>query len=225
MSAELIPVYIMGKKHYVPETATILNAFEYAGYQVIRGCGCRGGFCGACATFYRFKDDYKLHVGLACQKVVEPNMYLTQLPFFPANKSLYDMDALEATAQQIIELYPEMMKCMGCNTCAKVCPQELEPMEYVAAAMRGDIKAAAEKSFDCIMCGLCASRCPGELVQYNIGMLARRLYSRYVAPNAQHLASRVLEIRDGKFNDDLEELKSMPKEKLQKVYEERDIEE
>ncbi|KPK22426.1 MAG: 4Fe-4S ferredoxin, partial [Dehalococcoidia bacterium SG8_51_3] len=40
--AKLIPVYVMGKRYLVPETLTIMKALEYAGYQFIRGCGCRG---------------------------------------------------------------------------------------------------------------------------------------------------------------------------------------
>ena len=46
----LIPVYVMGKRYMVPPSLTIMKAMEYAGYRLLRGCGCRGGFCGACAT-------------------------------------------------------------------------------------------------------------------------------------------------------------------------------
>ena len=85
----LIPVYVMGKRYEVPETLTIMKAMEYAGFKFIRGCGCRGGICGACATVYRKAGDYRLRVGLACQTVVEPNMYLTQIPFYPANRATW----------------------------------------------------------------------------------------------------------------------------------------
>ena len=47
---KLIPVYVMGKQYMVPETLTIMKAMEYAGFKFIRGCGCRGGICGACPT-------------------------------------------------------------------------------------------------------------------------------------------------------------------------------
>ena len=77
----------MGKKYEVPDTLTIMKALEYAGYQYIRGCGCRGGVCGACATVYRKAGDYKIYTGLACQTVVEPEMYLAQIPFYPANRA------------------------------------------------------------------------------------------------------------------------------------------
>ena len=224
-SKEMVTIYIMGQKHQVPKAFTILNALEYSGYRIIRGCGCRGGFCGACGTVYRIKGDYKLKNALACQTKVEDGMYLTQIPFYPANKAIYNMDALKPTAQQIIDLYPEIFRCVGCNSCTKICPQDIEVMNYVNAALRGDIARAADLSFDCIMCGLCASRCPGEIVQYHIGLLCRRLYAKHIAKPAKHLADRVNEIEDGKFDNDIDELTKMDTVKLKKLYAQRDIEE
>ena len=52
---QMVNVFLMGKKYEVPSSLTIMKAMEYAGYQLIRGCGCRNGFCGACATIYRIK--------------------------------------------------------------------------------------------------------------------------------------------------------------------------
>jgi hypothetical protein len=40
---ELIPIYVMGKRYEVPAGLTIMKALEYSGYQLKRGCGCRGG--------------------------------------------------------------------------------------------------------------------------------------------------------------------------------------
>jgi hypothetical protein len=68
--SDMVTIYIMGKSYEVPSNLTIMKAMEYAGYRLIRGCGCRGGFCGACGTVYRTKGDYKLKAGLACQTVV-----------------------------------------------------------------------------------------------------------------------------------------------------------
>ncbi|MHB8171084.1 MAG: 4Fe-4S dicluster domain-containing protein [Thermincolia bacterium] len=220
----LIPIYIMGKKYVVPETLTIMTALEYAGYKLVRGCGCRGGYCGACATVYRTSGDYKLKVGLACQTVVEPQMYLTQIPFFPANKAIYNIQELEATPQQVAALYPELLKCMGCNSCTKICPQGLKVMEYMSMTLQGNLTVAAEESFDCLMCGLCASRCPGETVQYNIGILVRRLYAKYITPPAAHLQHRVNEIKTGKFDQEITGLMKASTDELKKMYNSREIE-
>ena len=64
----LVNVYFFGKKYEVPESLTIMKAMEYAGYQLVRGCGCRNGFCGACSTIYRIKGDRELKACLACQQ-------------------------------------------------------------------------------------------------------------------------------------------------------------
>ena len=222
--SRLIDIYIMGRHCQVPEGLTILTALEYSGYKMIRGCGCRAGFCGACATIYNFKNDPQLRYDLACQKTVEPDMYLVQVPFFPAVKALYDLEKIEATGEKVLALYPDLVKCFGCNTCTKTCPQELEVMWFVSDALRGDIRAVADKSFDCLMCGLCAARCPQGLVPYNVAMLCRRLYGRYLAPASRHLEDRVAEIGDGKFDAEIEELKKTSEEELRRRYAERDIE-
>jgi succinate dehydrogenase/fumarate reductase-like Fe-S protein len=201
-----------------------MKAMEWAGYTLVRGVGCRGGFCGACASVYRIQGDPKLHFGLACQTVVQPEMYLGQIPFFPAERATYDVRDLEPIATTLFRTYPETLRCLGCGACTKACPQELDVKGYMAAAMRGDIAAVALMSFDCIMCGLCAARCPAEEPQYNIAILARRLYGRYLAPRSHHLYDRVEEIRDGRFNAELDELQTAVVEELRERYESRDIE-
>ena len=224
MAEELIPIYIMGKRYEVPSSLTIMKAMEWAGYKLIRGAGCRSGFCGACATVYRLKGDYRLRIGLACQTVVQPEMYLAQIPFFPAEKALYDLEKLEPTPAQIFQIYPEVLRCLSCGTCTKACPQEIEVRDYMAEAMKGHIAAVADKSFDCIMCGLCAARCPAEEAQYNVAILCRRLYGKYLAPKSKHLQERVEEIKAGKFVQDLAHLKVMSQEDLRRLYKERGIE-
>ena len=219
-----VDIYIMGKHYQVPEGLTILTALEYCGYRMIRGCGCRAGFCGACATIYNFKNDPQLRYDLACQKTVEPDMYLVQVPFFPAAKALYNLEEVEASGEQVLSLYPELVKCFGCNNCTKTCPQELEVMWFISDALRGDIREVVNKSFDCVMCGLCAARCPQGIVPYNIAILCRRLYGRYLAPASEHLEERIAEIEAGKYDTEIEELKSMEENELRRLYAERDIE-
>jgi len=224
MVEKLIPIYIMGKKYEVPSSLTIMRAMEWAGYKLIRGAGCRSGFCGACATVYRIKGDYRLRIGLACQTVVEPEMYLAQIPFFPAEKAIYNVEELKPTPEQLFQIYPEILRCLSCGTCTKACPQEIDVMDYMADAMKGDIASVASKSFDCIMCGLCAARCPAEEAQHNVALLCRRLYGKYLAPKSQHLRERIEEVEAGKFDEELAKLKSMGQEELRQRYKERDIE-
>ncbi|MFA5308705.1 MAG: 4Fe-4S dicluster domain-containing protein [Dehalococcoidales bacterium] len=222
--ARLIDIYIMGKYYQVPEGLTILTALEYSGYRAIRGCGCRAGFCGACATIYNFRNDPQLRYDLACQKTVEPDMCLVQIPYFPAVKAVYDLEKIPADGDNVKALYPDIVKCYGCNTCTKTCPQELEVMWWMTDALRGDIKAVADKSFDCLMCGLCAARCPQGLTPYYVALLCRRLNGRYLTPPAAHVAGRVAEIASGKYDAEITALKTAGEQELRRRYNERDIE-
>jgi len=212
---KMIPIYVMGRKYEVPQELTILKAMEFAGYRLKRGCGCRGGVCGACVTVYRKKGNYQLKVGLACQTVIEPDIYLVQLPFVPANKAIYTIKNVPANDSNIIKLYPELMRCLQCNTCTKSCPMELDVMNYVAAAMRGDLKEVVELSMECVMCGMCAARCPAELTPFNIALLIRRMYGKHVIPPSPQLNQRLNEIKEGKFKEELERLKKTDKAELE----------
>ena len=116
----LITVYIMGKAYEVPDDATIMGAVEYAGHQIIRGAGCREGYCGACATIYRLPGDYKIRTGLACMTMIEEGMTLAQIPSVPAEKAIYDIEKLKPNVTAIQEMYPSVFRCVACNTCTKV---------------------------------------------------------------------------------------------------------
>ncbi len=221
--SEMITIYVMGKKHPVPADLTIMKAMEYAGHQFKRGAGCRGGFCGACATIYRTKGSYKLQGALACQKIVEDGMYIAQIPFSPSEKKTYDIEELRPEASTFLEYYPEIARCLSCNTCTKACPQDIQVMDYVQAALRGDVEDAAKLSFDCLSCGLCAVRCPAEIVPYNIAQLARRLYSRYVVGPTEHVLKKVEEVKAGDFDTEIEELKGLETAAIVERYDNREM--
>ena len=219
-----VTIHIMGRGYKVPADLTILTAIEYAGYKFIKGCGCRQGFCGACSTVYRSKGEYKLKTGMACQTRVEDGMYLVQIPFTPAEKPPYDINKEEYDVSTIFKFFPEVARCVSCNTCTKACPQDLEVMDYIQAIIRGDFKLTANESFDCIQCGLCAIRCPSEIVQYNVAQLARRMYGRYNSPEPENLKERLKEIKEGKFNKEMEKITSLSRKELEKLYAERERE-
>ena len=221
---DLIDIYIMGRHCRVPAGLTILTALEYSGYRLLRGCGCRAGFCGACATVFNYVKDPQLRFDLACQKGVEQDMCIVQIPFFPATRATYHLKDIRVGETTLKDIYPDIVTCFGCNTCTKACPQELEVMWFMSDALRGDIAAVAEKSFDCVMCGLCAARCPQGLAPYNVALLARRLYGRYLAPKSLHLDERIEAIDAGAYDDEIRELKDTPVEELCRRYTERDIE-
>jgi succinate dehydrogenase/fumarate reductase-like Fe-S protein len=222
--AGTVEVFIMGKSYKVPAGLTIMKALEYAGYRYIRGCGCRAGFCGACSTIYRLEDEQKLGFDLACQKVVEDKMYLVQLPFVPAAKAEYDIEKIRPSESKILEYYPEIARCVSCNTCSKSCPQDIEVMKYIQRAIRGDIEKCAEISFDCIQCGLCAMRCPADIKHYHVSQLARRLRGKYIDTRSKNLSKRIKEIENRKYDSEIEKMIKMNKQEIKELYKNRKIE-
>ncbi len=219
-----VNIYLFGKKYSVPEELTIMKAMEYCGYQLIRGCGCRNGFCGACATIYRIKGQMELKTCLACQTKVEEGMYVATLPFFPLVKQVYDIEKISPEQTIMMQLYPEIYSCIGCNACSKACPQQLKVMQYIAYAQRGEFDKCAEESFDCVMCGICSSRCPAGISHPQVALLARRLTGKYIAPKSEHLEERVKEIADGKYEKIIEDLMQKPLAELKELYNHREIE-
>ena len=220
----MLNVYLFGKKYQVPAGLTIMTAMEYAGYELVRGCGCRNGFCGACATIYRIKGEIELHGCLACQTEIQEGMYVATLPFFPLEKRVYNIEEIKPTQQIMMQLYPEIYSCIGCNACTKACTQDLKVMQYIAYAQRGEFEKCAEESFDCVMCGVCSSRCPAGISHPQVALLARRITGKYLAPESKHLTERVQEIKNGTFNELIEKLMQKPISELKELYNNREIE-
>jgi succinate dehydrogenase/fumarate reductase-like Fe-S protein len=224
MADTMATVYLMGKAYDVPDSLTIMGALEYAGYELVRGCGCRNGFCGACATIYRVEGSTELKMCLSCSTKVEHGMYVATLPYFPLVKQVYDIEKIRPDEQIMMQLYPEIYACIGCDACTKACPQGLDTMQYIAYAQRAEYTKCAEESFDCVMCGICSARCPAGISHPQVALLARRLNGKYIAPEARHLTERVSEIEDGSFNELIEEIMQKPVSEIRELYNCRDIE-
>ena len=144
--------------------------------------------------------------------------------FFPQVKEVYDMEKLKPTQTVMMQLYPEIYACVGCNACTKACTQGLNVMQYIAYAQRGEFDKCAEESFDCVMCGVCSSRCPAGISHPQVAMLARRLNGKYIAPHCEHLDARVQEVKDGKFEALIESLMEKPLDAIKELYNHREIE-
>ena len=134
------------------------------------------------------------------------------------------MNEIQAKQQIMMELYPEIYSCIGCNACTKACTQNLNVMQYIAYAQRGEFEKCAEESFDCVGCGCCSVRCPAGISHPMVGLLARRLTGKYIAPEAKHLTKRVEEINEGKYDELIEQIMQKPLTEMQELYNNRDIE-
>ena len=221
---EMANIYFYGKRYVVPADLTIMTAMEYAGYKLVRGCGCRHGFCGACATIYRMEGKNELKSALACQTQVEEGMYVASLPFFPTNKRSYNIEEIRPEEQLMAELYPEIYSCIGCNACTKTCSRSLNVMQYIAYAQRNELEKCAEESFDCVSCGICSSRCPANISHSLVGLLARRLTGKYILPETEHLKKRADDIRQGYYDELIQQVMKKPLDEMKELYNNREIE-
>lgn len=97
-------------------------------------------------------------------------------------------------------------------------------MQYIAYAQRGEFEKCAEESFDCVSCGCCSVRCPAEISHPMVGLLARRLTGKYIAPETAHLKKRVEEIHEGAYDELIEQIMQKPITEMQELYNTREIE-
>ena len=151
-------------------------------------------------------------------------MTLTQLPFFPLIKETYDIEEIRPTEQIMMETYPEIYSCIGCNSCTNACTQGLNVMQYIAYAQRAEYEKCAEESFDCVMCGCCSTRCPAGISHPQVAMLARRLNGKYIAPECKHLKDRVEEIESGKCEEAIQAMMALDDAAIREKYNTREIE-
>lgn len=219
---KLVKIFLFGKEYHVPDSLTIMTAMEYVGYRLVRGCGCRSGFCGACAAFYRINDE-AAQVCLACQTSVQNNMHIAFLPSFPVERRTYDIEKLSPIESIVLQLYPEINNCIGCNICTKNCPQGINVKEYILKAKSGDYEGCADESFECVMCGACTLKCPVGIVQPQVAMLARRINGRYLLPKSKQLEKRVTEIKNGDYCELIKTLMQKPIEEIKELYNNREI--
>jgi CO dehydrogenase/acetyl-CoA synthase alpha subunit len=151
-------------------------------------------------------------------------MYIASIPFFPTDKRTYDIEEIRPDAKVMMELYPEIYSCIGCNACTNACTQGLNVMQYIAYAQRGDFEKCAEESFDCVGCGCCSVRCPAGISHPMVGLLSRRLTGKYIAPECEHLETRVEEVNKGAYDELIEKIMQKPITEMKELYNTRDIE-
>ncbi len=214
---KMVSVEIAGKTFQVPEGITVIKALWYTGQDVVRGIGCLGGFCGACATYYRTKDDPKVKTCLACQTAVQDGMSFSMVPPFPARKAVYQMSELKDPKQDLFNLYPEAPLCRNCNACTEACPQKINVREGVWQAVFGDFKATSETFIDCVMCGLCAPVCIADIAPSLVGVYASRVQGAFFTEKPELLHHRIKEIEEGRYDAEWRRVLAMSEQELVKA--------
>jgi succinate dehydrogenase/fumarate reductase-like Fe-S protein len=213
----MISIEISGKTYQVPEGITIIKALWYAGQEVVRGAGCLGGFCGACATYYRTKDDPKVKTCLACQTAVQDGMSISMMAPFPARKAVYNLAELKDPKQDLFTLYPEAPLCRNCNACTEACPQQIDVREGVWKAVFGDFKSVSEMFMDCVMCGMCAPVCIADIAPSLVALYASRAQGAHFMERPERLYHRVKEINEGRYDAEWEKVLHMSEQELKDV--------
>lgn len=215
IQAQMVTVEIEGKPFQVPAGVTLMKAMWYAGKEVLRGAGCLGGFCGACATYYRTKDDPKVKTCLACSMAVEDGMSFSFMPAFPARKATYDLSELKDPKQDLFELYPEAPLCRNCNACTEACPQNIDVREGVWKAVFGDFKAVSDMFMDCVMCGMCTPVCIADIAPNLVAVYASRAQGVHFTEKPEGLAKRIKKISDGDYQEDWDRILKLSDAELQ----------
>ena len=215
LQPKLVTVEIAGKTYQVPEGITLMNALWHTGHEVTRGAGCLGGFCGACATYYRTKGDPKVKTGLACSMAVQDGMSFSFVPQFPARKATYNIGELKNPKQDLFELYPEAPLCRNCNACTEACPQGIDVREGLWRAVFGDFEEASETFKSCVMCGLCAPVCIANIAPSLVAVYTSRAHGVHFTEKPKGLHKRIREIKQGRYQKDWDRILNMSDEELQ----------
>jgi succinate dehydrogenase/fumarate reductase-like Fe-S protein len=211
----MITVEIMGRPYSVPEGLTMLRAMWYTGHEIVRGAGCLGGFCGACAALYRTKDDVKFKSCLACQTLVEDGMsFSLNFAYYPSRKVPYDLEKIEDPKQGLFQYYPEASLCRNCNACTEACPQGIDVRDGVWKAVFGDFARVSEMFMDCVMCGHCIPVCIADIAPNYVALYASRVQGARLSQSPGNLSKRVNEIQTGKYATEWKEILSMNEEAL-----------
>jgi ferredoxin len=210
-----LSIEIGGARHRVPEGITLIQTLWAFGKRPIHGVGCLGGVCGACIVGYRLPNEMQPRTGLACQTLVREGMSVTFLPSDALPKATYPIPDRPPTTADLIALYPETRCCTRCGACSVACPQGIDVMGGVQAALKGEFGTTAEKFADCVMCGLCAMVCDVQIRPHRVGLWARRMQGIFAAKGAGQLDRRLAEVNEGKYEGEWSRLLKLSDAELQ----------
>lgn len=224
--ASSISITLDGTLYQVLPGRTILVALEMAGFHFVRGVGCRGGVCGACTVLYRSDKSHELKAGLMCQDEVLDGMEILSLPYVPQKKAIHDLTLVSGNSPgyRVLSLYPEVINCVMCGECTRLCPMGIDVMAFVGMIKRGDLRGAAQESFTCVQCQACVLRCPSSISQPNTALAARRFHGRFQDTPAEHLGKTLERLEQKNYQAIFGTLRRMDPIEFQALYQRRERE-
>jgi succinate dehydrogenase/fumarate reductase-like Fe-S protein len=204
-SHETVSIEFMGKTYRVSGNTTLLGALLEIGWDSVRGKGCLGGCCGACAALYRLPGESHVRTGLACRTPVQDGISFSLIGQFPAPKPEYRLSDIADPKQTLFDLFPEVAGCRNCRSCIEACPQGLDVMRGVWHAVFGNFLEAADVFLGCVQCGLCARVCSAGLRPFLVGVYARRAQGALLTEQSAAIAERIRKIEDGAYEAEWEQ--------------------
>src|SRR3989338_6952949 len=209
-----VHIEVEGVERQVPTGRTVIQAMWKLGRPMIHGVGCLGGVCGACPIGVRFPNQFEFKTALACQTEVQDKMSITFYPSDGSKKAVYSLPAERPSPKDLFQYYPETKRCTACRACSSVCPQGLDVMGGVRAAINGDLSGMAEKFTACVMCGLCAAVCEVQIKPHRVGIYARRITGAFYPKKPAAILNRISEIAAGKYDAEWDRVLSSNPEEL-----------
>lgn len=203
-SDDQVSIEFMGKTYRVSKDVTLLRALLETGWDSVKGLGCLGGCCGACASFYRLPGETHVRTGLACLIPVQDGISFSLIGRFPVPKPTYDLTKIEDPRQALFDLFPETAGCRNCGSCLAACPQGIDVMRGMWCAVFGDFRAVADLFQSCVQCGLCARVCGAGLRPFLVAVYARRALGAVLSTRPTDLDACILRIESGQYQAEWE---------------------
>ncbi len=211
-------LYILGNTYTAPAGFTVMTCMEYLGFRLTRGCGCRGAVCGACAILYGVGESPTWRVGLACQTLSQDHMTLAFLPHSRGQQGMYNAKNTPCTLEAIETIYPNLNRCIQCNTCTQSCPVGLKVLGYLLALRQGNFEKLLQLSMECILCGMCATRCPKDISPYGVALMVRRLYTQQKYTPTKDFTQSLTRAKQVHWQEELHNYKNMSQKEIMAIY-------
>ena len=91
----------------------------------------------------------RVKFGLGCQTLVQPDMNVIMLPFFPSRRAIHDKPALANPGERLADLYPEFQSCDNCRGC-NVCPEWIVVAKVMQDVLLGNYSSVAKGMRGCM---------------------------------------------------------------------------
>ncbi len=203
-SDDRVSIDFAGKTYMVSKDTTLLGALLEVGWDSVKGLGCLGGCCGACAALYRLPGESTVKAGLACQTPVQDGLTFSLAGQYHSPKATYNVCEVADPKQALFDLYPEITTCRNCELCIRVCPQGIDPMKGIWHAVFGDFESVADVFKSCVQCGLCARVCSVGIRPFLVAIYASRVQGARLTEPAPELLARMAQIESGSYEAEWE---------------------